>query len=190
MKRLLLIDFDGTLFNTLYPTYQILKKRLRREREKIQIHREYIDSNLSKLHFCGEVWKNFLKNFTETYQTILISETSENILRLYLESAYMEPFFTQVKGSLFHRGGDRKRYLVSLLDDFQTEQVILISDSPKDFELEHLKLTVFNSNQFFSSDLCFLRQELTRIRVLIFKLLSLDEKNTANTKSTSKEIPS
>lgn len=147
MKLPLIIDFDGTLFNTLPVYYKFKKERLYQDEDKIRYHHEFIIKNKSQLDEYSKEWRQFLLKAQEAFRVFLISESPYEEMILYLKAFQMEHYFLEIFGKRLAKDGTRESKIKELI--FLYNQAYLISDNPSDLGLRIDYLKVYSSQYFY-----------------------------------------
>lgn len=162
---MIIVDFDGTLFNTLPVHFRFKKESIVDAQEQLQCHREFIEKKRSSLELYTAEWRRFLHIVSKSHNIYLISESKIEILALYLQNFSLEPYFSGIFGNQFSKDGVRESTIKKLLQ----ETSWLISDNPSDLRLQLNSLQKINAQTLYSSDLAFFRQKIISLEKTIFE---------------------
>ncbi len=167
MKATIILDFDGTLFNTLPVFYKITKKKLNTFQEIFDCHKNYVRENKPLLLRYSSIWSIFLKKMQENYEIILISETKLRILEFYLSNLKLRFYFQTILGEQVSMSGKRIETIMRILRKKKGLQNIFVSDNKSDLVINFENLLLFPSNDFFSGDVLYFEKHVLNLTQFI-----------------------
>gem|GEM_PF-6934271 len=161
----MIFDFDGTLFNTLPVYFEIRKNRISSKKDILIWHERFISRQRKYLEEYADEWKSFFEK-CPAQQIYIISESSDQVLTLYLNTFVLKSYIAGFFGHRLARDGSRRRTIEELL--FLGEPVWLISDNPFDLLLRLELLNIVDARKFHSGGISVFRQEIVNLEKTIF----------------------
>jgi hypothetical protein len=161
----ILFDFDGTLFNTLPVYHHIKKYRLSLEQDILSCHRRFIERHHPHLEPYAIEWRHLFQKFS-LHQLYIISESTTNVMLLYLEAFSLTTFITKLFGLRFSCDDSRFLTIQELL--LYNKTVWLVSDNPSDLILKLEPLRIIDARSFHANGFSHFRQQIAILERTIF----------------------
>lgn len=162
---MMIFDFDGTLFNTLPVYFEIQRNRIFSKNNILLSHERFISRQREHLEEYADEWKYFFEK-CQAQQVYIISESSDQVLSLYLNTFVLEPYIAGFFGHRLARDGSRRRTIEELL--FLGKPTWLISDNPFDLILQLELLNIVDAREFHSGGISVFRQKIVNLGKTIF----------------------
>ncbi len=160
----IILDFDGTLFNTIGLHMSILRTKTTSQ-NVLELCKSYIAKNYDIFEHQAFEWKKVFATQKEKVDWHLISESHESILKIFIDTFNLSSF-SSIVGSALHFDSIRLNEIkrISQLSKKLNTKIWLISDSPKDQSYKLPNLEIKDSSKFFGNNSDQLKKNLFMLR--------------------------